>query len=281
MNPEVLIIGCGFLGEATASLFSNQGKRVLGLVRSQESLNKLTGRAFKTALCDVTDDASVESLSFMLQRVPLAVYMVSSNGGGAEEYAAVYRDGLARVVESWHPQKIIFVSSTSVYAQDDSSWVTEDCPAIPERETAKVLLEAEQIALAAGGTVARLTGIYGPGRSMLLRKFLAGEAVLEEGGVRYLNQIHRDDGAAALLHLSKAELPCGIYNVTDNTPATQRELYGWIADFLKLPLPFEGPANLNRKRGFTSKRISNVKLRGLGWSPRYPSYREALPSLMS
>ena len=280
MNPEVLIIGCGFLGEATASLFSTQGKRVLGLVRSQESLNKLTGRAFETALCDVTDDTSVDSLSSMVQRVPLAVYMVSSSGGGAEEYAAVYRDGLARVVESWHPQKIIFVSSTSVYAQDDSSWVTEESPAIPERETAKVLLEAEQIARAAGGTVARLTGIYGPGRSMLLRKFLAGEAVLEEGGGRYLNQIHRDDGASALLHLSEAELPCGIYNVTDNTPATMRELYGWIADFLKLPLPSEGPANLNRKRGFTSKRISNTKLRGLGWSPRYPSYREALPSLM-
>ncbi len=49
--------------------------------------------------------------------------------------------------------------------------------------------------------VARLAGIYGPGRSALLRKFLSGEARIENGGERYLNQVHRDDIAAALLHL--------------------------------------------------------------------------------
>ena len=280
MNPEVLIIGCGFLGEATAELFSSHGSRVLGLVRSQESWNRINGRPYDSALCDVTDDASVEALNPRLHGIPLAIYAVSSGGGTHEEYASLYRDGLRRIRECWQPRKIIFVSSTSVYGQNDASWVTETSPAIPDRETGRRLLEAEEIALAAGGSVARLTGIYGPGRSMLLRRFLAGEAVLEEGGHRWLNQIHRDDAAVALLRLSDPLLPPGIFNVTDNSPSTQRELYGWMAEFLDRPLPPEGPADQNRKRGYSSRRISNAKLRAIGWEPRYPSYRDALPQLM-
>ena len=280
MNPEVLIIGCGFLGEAAADLFLSNGRRVLGLVRTPESVRSLTLKGVGAAHCDVTDDASVEALRPIVQGVPLAIYAVSSGGGNAEKYATIYRDGLNRVMKCWLPQKMIFISSTSVYGQNDHSWVNETSPAIPDRATARMLLEAEEIALAGGGTVVRLTGIYGPGRSMLLRKFLSGEAILEEGGGRYLNQIHRDDGAAALVYLGEPSCPAGIYNVSDDTPATQRELYGWIADYLQVPLPPVGSEDLNRKRGISSKRVSNAKMRSLGWRPRYSSYKEALPELM-
>lgn len=280
MNPEVLIIGCGFLGEAAAELFSARGNTVLGLVRGPESMASLAGRSFASAACDVTDDASVEALTPLVRNVPLAIYCVSSGRGGVDTYSAVYRDGLRRVLELWNPGRIIFVSSTSVYGQTDGSWVTEEAPAIPDRETGRILLEAEQIALAAGGGVARLSGIYGPGRSVLLKKFLSGEALLEDGGHRWINQIHRDDAAAALARLGEPVVPAGLYDVTDNTPATQREVYSWMADFLKRPLPPEGPADMNRKRGWTSKRISNAKLRSAGWVPQFPSYRDALPQLL-
>lgn len=281
MTPDVVIIGCGFLGEAAAALFSHRGARVLGLVRSAESLDALAGAPFETARCDVSDDASVEELACRLRGVPLAIHAVSAGGGGASEYASLYRDGLQRVVASWHPRRMIFVSSTSVYGQDDGSWITEGSPAEPARETGRILLEAEGIALKAGGIAARLTGIYGPGRSYLLRNFLSGEAVLENGGGRWINQIHRDDGASALVRLGDPEVSPGVYNVTDDTPATQREVYGWMADFFGRPLPPEGPAGLALRRGVTSKRISNVKMRGLGWVPAYPSYRDALPLLIS
>lgn len=279
MSPEVVIIGCGFLGEAAAALFSARGRRVLGLVRSPESLARLAASPFETALCDVTDDSSVGALTPRLRHVPVAIHAVSAGGGGAAEYAALYRDGLKRVVSSWKPGRVIFVSSTSVYGQDDGSWVTEESPAEPPRETARILLEAERIALEAGGSVARLTGIYGPGRSHLLRNFLSGEAVLENGGERWINQIHRDDGAAALLRLANPDVSPGIHNVTDNTPATQREVYGWMADFFGKPLPPIGPPGLALRRGVTSKRVSNTKMRGLGWVLFYPSYRDALPRL--
>ena len=281
MNPEVLIIGCGFLGEAAAELFSAQGKRVLGLVRSESSLAHLQGRRFEAAACDVTDPSSMEALSPRLRNVPLAIHAVSSGHGGAESYAAIYRDALRRVIERWNPGRVIFIGSTSVYAQTDGSWVTEDSETLPDRETGRILLEAEQIALAAGGSVARLSGIYGPGRSYLLKRFLAGEAVLEEGGHRWMNQIHRDDGAAALLRLGNPDVPSGLYNVTDDTPSTQREAYGWMAEYFGKPLPTDGPADLQSKRGWSSKRISNARLRGWGWKPAYPSYRDALPQLVA
>lgn len=284
MTPEVVIIGCGFLGEAAAALFSARGRRVLGLVRSPASQEGLSGAAlensFETALCDVTRDESVAALSGRLRGVPLAIHAVSPGHGGAEAYAAVYRDGLRRVIDHWHPGRVIFVSSTSVYGQDDGSWVTEESPAEPARETGRILREAERIALGGGGTAARLTGIYGPGRSHLLKNFLAGEAVLEEGGGRWINQVHRDDAASALVRLGDPGLAAGIYNVTDNTPAIQREVYGWMAEYFARPLPPVGPADMARRRGVTSKRVSNARMRSLGWEPAYPSYRDALPRLV-
>ena len=281
MNPEVLIIGCGFLGEAAAELFSSRGRRVLGLVRSPESLSSLTGRLFASAACDVTIPDQVESLIPRLQGVPLAIYAVSSGRGGPEAYEAVYRDGLQRVLDAWKPGKTIFVSSTSVYGQADGSEVTEESPAVPDRETGRILIEAENIVLSAGGCAARLSGIYGPGRSVLLKKFLSGEAVLEAGGQRWINQIHREDAVSALAAMGQYTSSGEIYNVSDDTPVTQREIYGWMADFLKRPMPPEGPADLLRKRGWTSKRVCNRKLQNIGWTPRFPSYRDALPQLLA
>ncbi len=288
MYPEVLIIGCGFLGEAAADLFSTRGKSVLGLVRSPESAmaissrfqEKQTGASFQIAVGDVTDHESVKALTDQVRGVPLAIYSVSSGRGGAEAYAAVYRDGLRRVIEQWRPEKIIFVSSTSVYGQSDASWVTEKSPTVSDRATSKILIDAESIALNTGGSVARLSGIYGPGRSVLLRKFLSGEALLENGGGRWINQIHRDDAAAALVLLGRSDVSGGVFNISDDTPATQGEVYGWIAEYLNCPLPPEGPADFQRKRGWTSKRVSNALIRSLGWRPSFASYRDALPQLV-
>jgi len=281
MTPDVVIIGCGFLGEAAAALFSARGASVLGLVRSPESQAALAGASFETARCDVSDDSSVETLAPRLRGVPLAIHAVSAGGGGEAAYAALYRDGLQKILTSWQPRRVIFVSSTSVYGQDDGSWISEESLAEPARETSRILLEAERIALEAGGIAARLSGIYGPGRSYLLQNFLSGEAVLENGGGRWINQIHRDDGAAAIVQLGDPVVSPGVYNVTDDSPATQRELYGWMANFFGRALPPEGPSGLSLRRGVTSKRISNAKMRGIGWAPAYPSYRDALPRLAS
>lgn len=274
----MVIAGCGFLGEAAAFLFSEAGARVLGLCATQDTAERLAGRPFDVRVADIAQ--SLSGISPEWKKPDLLVHCASSNRGGAGEYRAVYRDGLSNLLEYFAPRRVIFTGSTSVYAQENGGWVDESSPAEPSRETGRILLEAEDLALRAGGVVARLGGLYGPGRSVYLRKFLEGSAVLEDGGCRWTNQIHRDDAARALTVLANPAFRSGVYNVCDDSPVTQRDLYGWIAGFLNAPLPPEGARDPDRKRGSTSKRVSNAKLKAAGWVPEFPSYREALPSLV-
>jgi nucleoside-diphosphate-sugar epimerase len=273
-DRSVVVAGCGFLGEATAGLFLKAGWRVLGLCASEDSVARLT--EFPGAVLDITRPFQAPAGFF---RPHALIHCASSRRGSAEDYRAVYFEGLKNVISAFQPQRLLFTGSTSVYAQTDGSLVTEDSPTLPDRETGHILLEAERLALDSGGLVARLSGIYGPGRSMLSRKLLEGTAVLEDGGTRWTNQIHRDDGAKAVFHLLTATTACGVFNVTDDRPATQRELYGWIAAHFNVPLPPNGPANMDRKRGWTSKRVCNAKLRATGWQPQYPDFRSALAAL--
>jgi len=138
--------------------------------------------------------------------------------------------------------------------------------------------------LASGGIVVRLGGIYGPGRSALLKKFLNGEATVDPESDRFVNAIHRDDAAAAIQFLlTRAESAGQIYNVVDNEPILQSECYRWLAERLSRPLPPVGRSTLKRKRGESNKQVSNAKLRALGWTPHYPNFaagmeQSALPS---
>jgi len=191
----------------------------------------------------------------------------------------VYGRGMRHLDAMFPEARFLFVSSTSVYGQTAGEWVDEQSRTEPARETSRILLGAEQLALQTGGWVARVAGLYGPGRSVYLRKFQAGQAVLEKGGTRWVNQIHRDDAARALFQLVHAEAAPGIYNVSDGTPCQLRQIYLWLAEAFGGSLPAEGPEDPNRKRALTHKRVSNAKLRAIGWRPRYPSYREAIPDL--
>ena len=172
---------------------------------------------------------------------------------------------------------ILFTSSTSVYAQTNGEWVTEKSETDPARETGRVLLETEKLVLGGGGTVARLAGIYGPGRSALLKKFLDGKAVVDPESDRFVNQVHRDDIAAALFLLLNRPSPSSeIYNVVDNSPILKSDCYRWLSERLNRPLPPSARSTSTRKRGQSNKRVSNAKLRALGWMPRYPSFADAM-----
>jgi nucleoside-diphosphate-sugar epimerase len=277
LQPKrVVLAGCGFLGEVAAGLFFENGWQVLGLCATPETSSRLASRPFPVRVADISKPLAVPA---GWSESDLLIHCASSGGGDAEDYRAVYRDGLKNLIAAFASKRVIFTGSTSVYDQQNGEVVDENSPAEPLRETAQVLLEAESIALQAGGIVTRLGGIYGPARSMFLRKFMDGSAVLESGGERFINLIHRDDGARALLHLAAPSITSGIYNVCDNHPPTQRELYGWVSEFFQKPMPPEGPIDPHRKRGLNNKRVSNQKLRTTGWAPTFPTFRDALPSL--
>jgi nucleoside-diphosphate-sugar epimerase len=263
---RLLLIGHGFLGSAIARVFGAAGWELRSF--------SLSGGEGSLA-CDVADRAAVDHLP----AADFIIHCAASGRGGAEAYQRVYVDGCRNLTEKFPGVPFLFTSSTSVYSQTDGSVVSEESPTEPDRETGRLLLEAERITLDAGGVVARLAGIYGPGRSVILRKFLSGEAVIEEDGRRYLNQIHRDDAARAILHLATDSVRGGIFNVCDSRPLTQLECYQRLSEIFNRPLPPSGPRDLDRKRGWTHKRVSNDKLIVSGWRPQFPCFTDAVESI--
>ena len=262
---KLLLVGNGYLGKAVARVFHDAGWEVTPV--------SLSGGDGSLA-CDVGDPAAVRQLPI----ADFIVHCAASGRGGAEAYQRVYVDGCRNLAEAFPGVPLLFTSSSSVYSQTDGSLVTEDSQAIPERETGRLLLDAENITLAAGGIVARLSGIYGPERSVILKKFLSGEAVIEEDGRRFLNQIHRDDAARAIYQLATTRAT-GVFNVSDSTPLSQFACYQALSVMFSRPLPPTGPRDLNRKRGWTHKQVSNAKLRATGWQPEFPSFLDAAKSV--
>jgi nucleoside-diphosphate-sugar epimerase len=272
--PRVLIAGCGYLGQATAELFVVRGWQVEGWTRSIEAMQDLGVKSYSVQAVDLSDQAAVTACQTEFDAV---IHCASTRGGDVDLYRQVYLDGVRNIIARFNRAKILFVSSTSAYAQTDGESVSEESGAEPTHPTGKILREAEQLALEHNGIVARLAGIYGPGRSFLLKSLLAGKAVIDPQNDRFLNQIHRDDAAAALVLLSEDQSRrAEIFNVVDDQPIRQSECYRWLAAKLNRPVPPIGATPAKRKRGWSNKRVSNTKLRGLGWLPQYPTFAEGM-----
>jgi nucleoside-diphosphate-sugar epimerase len=271
--PRILIAGCGYVGTAAADLFHAAQWDLEGWTHSPESAAQLAGKPYAVRAVDIADSEAVQEAA---ARFDAVVHCASSGGAGVEGYRRVYFEGAKNLLATLRPRIFVYTSSTSVYAQSGREWVDETSAAEPGHETGTILRETEDLVWQNGGLIARLAGIYGPGRSALLRKFLSGGARLDEGGERYLNQVHRDDAAAALVHLvalcnERSSAP-SIVNVADDQPITQWEAYSWLAAKFDRPLPAVAARPSERKRGASNKRVSNRKLRALGWEPRFPTF---------
>jgi nucleoside-diphosphate-sugar epimerase len=272
--PRILIAGCGYVGQATADLFHAAGWDAEGWTASKKSAVTLSATPYPICQVDISNRDQVAERPGTFDAV---VHCASSRGGGLESYRQIYWDGARNLLDRFVGTKMLFTSSTSVYAQRDGSWVTEESETKPARETGRVLLETEREVLDRGGTVARLSGIYGPGRSALLSKFLAGTAIIDSENDRFVNQVHRDDIASALFLLVSGEWQeRQIYNVVDNQPMLQSDCYRWLAQRLNRPLPPIRKLTEQRKRGDTNKRVSNAKLRSLAWTLQYPTFADAM-----
>ena len=267
MKPLLFIAGAGYLGQEIARQ-ANSFQVV--------SATKSGGHSHEA--CDLSSPAQVEALAKKHPSPQIIIHCASSGRGGPPAYREVFIEGARNLLHSFPDSHLILTSSTSVYHQTDGSEVDEASPTQPIRETSQLLLEAEQIVLQAGGTVARLAGLYGPGRSVVLRKFLDGSAIIEESGQRILNQIHVEDAAGATLHLA-TNLLAGTYNISDDRPISQLECYQGLSKHFNQSLPPSGEKNTSRKRAWTHKKVLNAKIRATGWAPTYPSYFDALDSL--
>ena len=90
----------------------------------------------------------------------------------------------------------------------------------------------------------------------------------------------RKCGPSALQFLLRAGSVGQIYNLADNQPTLLSECYRWLATKLNRPLPAVEKSQSKRKRGDSNKRVSNGKLRTLGWVPRYPTFADGMENIV-
>jgi nucleoside-diphosphate-sugar epimerase len=280
---RVLIAGFGYIGQALGAELARQGHEVFGVRRSPGTEADWQAAGVKRLQADITQR---EQLASLPQAWDWVVNCVSSSRGGLEDYRAAYLQGTRNLVE-WlqaaPPEKFVYTSSTSVYGQSDGSLVTETSPAKPRIETGNVLLEAERALLESArqakfpAVILRVAGIYGPGRGYWFNQYVNGSAVIEGKGERVLNMIHRDDVAGAVMAALQHGQAGEIYNAVDDEPITQLGFFQWLSRSLRKPLPPFVPEDTATalKRGLTSKRVSNHRLKlELGYRFKYPTFRE-------
>ena len=131
----------------------------------------------------------------------------------------------------------------------------------------------------------RLSGIYGPGRSVV-DNLKAGTArrIVKPGQV--FNRIHVDDVANVLAAAIDTDTGHRIYNVSDDEPAPPEDVVAYAAELLGHPVPAAVPfeaANLSAMAASfwaESKRVRNARIRkDLGVELLYPTFREGLRAL--
>ncbi|MDB6063760.1 MAG: hypothetical protein JWM78_3863 [Verrucomicrobiaceae bacterium] len=279
-KPSLLVIGCGDLGGAVADFLAAESWRVTGVRRQQ---SERAGVAMIAA--DITEPATLDVLA---EQAPDFVLFVLTPGAFTDErYRAVYVEGakncLARL-NTANLRRVFWVSSTSVYHQDDGSLIDENSPAQPSGFSGQRLLEAEDVIRTSGfpHTIVRLGGIYGPGRSRLLRQ-LRGGTRTPALPVRHSNRIHRDDAVGILQFLLQTAAEDGrldaIYVGVDTDPAPLAQVEEWFSHYLGLNY-FALTEQAGEQRG-GNRRCDSARLQALGYRFRYPTYREGLPTLLA
>ncbi|MBK1874091.1 MULTISPECIES: NAD-dependent epimerase/dehydratase family protein [Marinobacter] len=269
--PGILIAGCGKLGGAIASMLT-ESAHVYGLRRNPAKVPEgVTGIG--------ADLTRPETLTGKLpDNLETVIYCLTPSSYDEQGYRDAYVNGLKNLLEAIGNQplkRLFFISSTSVYAQNDDSLVDETSPASPSRVTGQQILAGEQTALNSGhpATVIRFSGIYGPSRGRFLEEVIEGR-MNPTKPAPFSNRIHEDDAAAAVVFLNQLALSgksldtC--YVASDCEPVRLDEVVDWV----RQQVPCAEPVADARKGGRAgSKRCNNQRLLQTGFTFRYPDFR--------
>ena len=277
---QVMLVGCGDVGGRLARRLLQAGSTVYGLRRQVE---KLPSGVIPVA-GDVHDAACPQE--WPSGPLDYLVYCTAASQHDEAGYRQAYLEGLRHVL-GWlrqhqqRPRRVLFVSSSGVYAQMDGEWIDETSPALSQNYSGRIMLEAENLLHDSEfpATTVRLTGIYGPGREWLLKQVRMGYRVISEPPL-YGNRIHADDAAGLLAFLIQADRDGAAldacYIGVDDEPAPLHQVVGWLRERLGV----EHWAEESTVRRSGSKRCSNARARALGWRPEYPSYREGYAAVL-
>jgi nucleoside-diphosphate-sugar epimerase len=199
-------------------------------------------------------------------------------------YHAVYVEGTRNLLAALQgTPRLLFVSSTSVYAQDRGEWVDERSPALGSGFSGRCLREAEDRVSASGFpfSIVRFSGIYGPGRERLIR--MVRENRLDwYSAAQWSNRIHVDDCASVLSFLiqrwQSGISPSSCYVASDLCPVQLADVWQWLASCMSHSLPI--PADHGQIEIETGKRCRSELLQSEGFCFKYPDYKAGYSALL-
>ncbi|MGA9032146.1 MAG: SDR family oxidoreductase [Sulfuricaulis sp.] len=284
---DVLIVGCGDIGERVARLERSEGRTVAGLVRSEKSARRLRVAGIRPITADLDAPASLNNLP--VKDAVVYYFAPPPDKGVTDPRMETF---VSALTPSNLPKRIVLISTTGVYGDCRGEWVTEDQPPNPQADRARRRLAAETSLQRWSETsgvpivILRVPGIYGPGY-LPEKRLRSGEPVLREDESPFSNRIHADDLARICIAAARHGHPSLLYNVSDGHPTTMTDFFFRVADVLGVPRPPAVTMEEARRRlgeGMLSylaesKRIDNRRmLEELGVELMYPDLAAGLAS---
>jgi nucleoside-diphosphate-sugar epimerase len=263
MAGRLLIFGMGYSAGRLATRLRLEGWHVTGIRRQATD-----------GCIAFNDTASVRA------SIAAATHIVSSVpplSEGGDPVLMQYGDDIAAQSSAW----VGYLSATGVYGDTNGAWVDESAPVGTGRRTARAESDCQWQAL---GSVFRLPGIYGPGRSALDR-VQSGRAHRIDLPGQVFSRVHVDDIVLGVI--AGMAGPRGCYNLTDDFPCSQNAVIDYACALLGVTLPpmqsLDEAKLLPMARGFygENRRISNGKAkRLLNWTPVYSDYKQGLDAIL-
>ena len=291
----------GAIGRPLVRQLLEAGHQVTGMTRSEERAADLRSRGAEAVVCDACDSEALraavagarpEAVVHQLTDLPQDFSPRYGLGRTDELRSQVTRDLIEAGREAGF-RRLVSQSVSFFYLPAGSKVKTEEDPML-SAETAKgkfakaaeALLDMERQVVGAGGLVLRYGFFYGPGTwfaagTSLAKQYRRRMAPIVGKGEGVFSWIHVEDAAAATVAALERGEP-GVYNVTDDEPATANE---WMPEFAaavggkpprRVPLWLGRiAAGGNALQMEHMRGASNAKAkRELGWEPRYASWRD-------
>ncbi|MGL4511937.1 MAG: NAD-dependent epimerase/dehydratase family protein [Lacipirellulaceae bacterium] len=282
-----LVFGCGYVGERVARHWLAAGDAVMVATRSIDRAEGFRRDGFAAVVADVTQPETLAALP----EVDTVLYAVGFDRSAGPSIHQVYAEGVANLLAVLGApragSRFVYVSTTGVYGGAAGDWVDESTAPNPSRDGGKASLAAEQaLRSSAWGPASvslRLAGIYGPGRVPYVEALRAGQAI-EAPPTGYLNLIHVEDAAAAVVAAADHPAPPPIVGVSDGAPPVRRDYYAEVARLVGAGPPGfvdPPPGSPRAARAEADKRVRNDLLVGaLGVRLAFPTYRAGLAAIL-
>ena len=252
---QISILGCGWLGFPLAKALVQNGFFVKGSTTSTEKVTILKSAGIEPFLVQLEEEKISESVAdFLAQSEILIVNIPPKLRSNSSENFVSKIENLLPFIEKSTVKKVLFVSSTSVYGEDNEL-VTEDTPLNPNTEGGRQLVIVENLLQKNTHfetTILRFGGLIGEDRNPV--RFLSGRENIGNPDAP-INLIHQDDCIGSIEKI----IALNSWNKTFNAVApyhpSRKEYYTQKATELNLALPKFAASN-----SIVGKTILNDKL---------------------